>query len=170
VTSPVERAPLAEDPAPHTAAELAAVLGLLPDPESQDSTALLSIGHSRDDASRAAARALADAWRRRGGTVLAVVDWPESAASWLRAAGRLTVPAPDAWAFAAAPVGFAQLARRLGQCATWDPARAVAFASLRQPSLPALAGADTLHGLRGATSAGGIWQVHHGRIPDPRAV
>ncbi|MEU9546187.1 hypothetical protein [Streptomyces mirabilis] len=144
---------------PHTEAELSALIGLLTAPKSRIET--LTIGHSRDADSLAAAEAFAAAWEARGGKVLASVDWPETAASWLRPASRLTAEAPDAWVMAAAPLGFAQLARRLRHSTDWDPARTFAFASLRDSRLPALTGPDTLHGLRGATTHGATWYVRH---------
>ena len=144
-------------PAPHTEAELAALKGLLTAPRSRISTVVL--GHSRDAASTAAAQAFTTAWEARDGQVLAVVDWPESAASWLRAARRLTEQTPDAWVVAAAGLGFVQLARRLRHSTDWDPARSYAFASLADSRIPALAGPATLHGLRGATADGGTWEV-----------
>jgi hypothetical protein len=146
-------------PTPHTYAELAALIGLLTIPKSRIET--VTIGHGRDANSLAAAEALTAAWEARGGKVLASVDWPETAASWLRPARRLTAEAPDAWVMAGAPLGFAQLARRLRHSTDWDPARTFAFASLRDSRLPALAGPDTLHGLRGATADGGAWHVRH---------
>ncbi|GHD55394.1 hypothetical protein GCM10010317_040510 [Streptomyces mirabilis] len=144
---------------PHTEAELAALIGLLTVAKSRIET--VTIGHSRDADSLAAAEAFAAAWEARGGKVLASVDWPEAAASWLRPARRLTAEAPDAWVMAAAPLGFAQLARRLRHSTDWDPARTFAFASLRDSRLPALTGQDTLHGLRGATTDGATWHVRH---------
>ncbi|MFI0816009.1 ABC transporter substrate-binding protein [Streptomyces sp. NPDC021098] len=144
-------------PAPHTAPELDALMGLLTSGKRRVET--VAIGHSRDTASRAAAEAFEAAWKAGGGKVLARVDWPESAASWLRPARRLTAEEPGAWVMAAAPVGFAQLARRLRHSTDWDPARTVAFAALRDSRLPALAGPETLHGLRGATADGGTWEV-----------
>ncbi|WP_328624807.1 ABC transporter substrate-binding protein [Streptomyces sp. NBC_00353] len=147
-------------PSPHTEAELAALMGLLKYPGSRIET--VSVGHSRDDASRAAAETFSTAWRAGGGTVLATVDWPESAASWLRPATRLTSETPDAWVVAAAPLGFAQLARRLRRSTDWAPARTVAFASLQDARLLALAGEDVLDGLRGASADGGTWNVRHG--------
>ncbi|RKT86876.1 hypothetical protein SAMN05421805_12945 [Saccharopolyspora antimicrobica] len=140
------------EPAPHTAAELAAVIDLLPSRSSA-----VTVGHSRDDASRAAAAAFSAAWRALGGTVLTTVDWPEAAASWLRSAKRMTADAPDAWVVAAAPLGFAQLARRLRHSTAWEPSRTIAFASLRDSRLPALA--TDLGGLRGATAGGDTWEV-----------
>ncbi|MFK0024785.1 ABC transporter substrate-binding protein [Streptomyces sp. NPDC090798] len=134
-------------------------MDLLTVPKSRIET--VTIGHSRDAASLAAAEAFAAAWEACGGKVLASVDWPETAASWLRPARRLTAEAPDAWVMAGAPLGFAQLARRLRHSTDWDPARTFAFASLRDSRLPALAGPDTLHGLRGATTEGGAWYVRH---------
>ncbi|RVU27901.1 hypothetical protein EOT10_06375 [Streptomyces antnestii] len=148
-------------PAPHTEAELASLISLLTPPGSSG-IETVTVGRSRDDASRAAAAAFAAAWKARGGTVLATVTWPESAASWLRPATRLTSGLPDAWVMAAAPLGFARLARRLRHSTDWDPARTYAFASLRDARLPALTGPDILEGLRGATADGGTWEVRHG--------
>ncbi|MFG2022478.1 hypothetical protein [Streptomyces sp. NPDC048825] len=146
-------------PAPHTDAELTALIGLLTLPKAR--IEVVAVGHSRDAISRAAADAFATTWRARGGKILTVVNWPETAASWLRAANRLTAELPDAWVMAAAPLGFAQLARRLRHSTDWDPARTYAFAALRDSCLPALAGPDTLHGLRGASADGGTWDVRH---------
>ncbi|MFC5182446.1 type 1 periplasmic-binding domain-containing protein [Actinomadura harenae] len=156
-------------PAPHTDAELAALISLLTCRDAR--TRILAVGHSRDEPSREAAHALADAWTARGGRVLTVVSWPEEAASWLRAATRLTTPRPDAWVMAAAPLGFAQLARRLRHSTDWDPARTFAFASLQDPRLPGLAGPGVLDGLRGATPEGGTWDVDgdHLSAHDPEA-
>ncbi|MER7766970.1 ABC transporter substrate-binding protein [Kitasatospora sp. NPDC096140] len=150
----------------HTDAELASLVGLLTADRAGVET--VAIGHGRDDASRAAAHAFAETWQARGGTVLARVDWPEDAASWLRPARRLTAQTPDAWVIAAAVPGFARLARRLRRSTDFDPARAVAFASLGDPRLPALAGPGTLDGLRGATADGGTWEVRDDRILDDR--
>lgn len=146
-------------PAPHTEAELTALIGLLTCPKSRIDT--VTIGHSHDTASRAAAEAFAGAWTARGGTVLTTVSWPETAASWLRPAQRLTAELPVAWVMAAAPLGLAQLARRLRHSTDWDPARTYAFASLQDSRVPALAGDDVLHGLRGATADGATWDVRH---------
>ncbi|MWA08966.1 hypothetical protein [Streptomyces sp. BA2] len=159
--SAAERAAYADlpAPAPHTEAELAALIGVLTLPKARIET--VTIGHSRDTASRAAAEAFAAAWTDRGGTVLTAVSWPETAASWLRPAHRLTAEIPDAWVVAAAPLGLAQLARRLRHSTRWDPARTYAFASLQDSRVPALAGDDVLHGLRGVTAGGATWDVRH---------
>ncbi|WP_066947844.1 ABC transporter substrate-binding protein [Streptomyces lushanensis] len=149
-------------PVPHTSAELAALLGLLTAPRSGIGTVVT--GHSRDAASAEAAAAFGEAWEARGGTVLAVVDWPETAASWLRPARRMTAPAPDAWVVAAAPAGFVQLARRLRHSTDWEPSRTYAFAALSDSGVPALAGPGVLHGLRGACADGGTWTVHGGWV------
>ncbi|MCX5386552.1 hypothetical protein [Streptomyces sp. NBC_00083] len=152
-------------PAPHTTAELDSLIALLTSPRPRtDRIETVAVGHGRCAASRAAARAFAAAWTARGGTVLTVVDWPETAASWLRPALRLTEGAPDAWVIAAAPLGFAQLARRMRRSTAWDPARTYAFAGLDDSRLPALAGPDTLHGLRGATADGGTWEMRGGWV------
>ncbi|MFE2744660.1 Ada metal-binding domain-containing protein [Streptomyces scopuliridis] len=160
LVDPAELAGLGDLPVPaaHTDAELAALFGLLTQPRS--CIASLAIGHSRDAASRASAEAFAAAWQAAGKDVLAIVDWPEHAASWLRPAQRLTAQAPDAWLIAAAPLGFAQLARRLRHSTDWDPRRTYAFAALGDSRVPALAGAHTLHGLRGATADGGTWHIN----------
>ncbi|MEU8831515.1 hypothetical protein [Streptomyces sp900116325] len=149
-------------PSPHTEAELTALIDLLRYPGSRIET--VSVGHSRDDASGTAAEAFTTAWQAGGGTVLAVVDWPESAASWLRPATRLTRQTPDAWVIAAAPLGFAQLARRLRRNTDWAPDRTVAFTSLQDTRLLALAGADVLDGLRGASADGGTWSARRGWV------
>lgn len=119
----------------------------------------VSIGHSRDANSVAAAKAFASAWRERGYGVSAVVDWPEDAASWLRQAQRLTDGAPDAWVIAAAVEGFVQMSRRLVHSTRWSARRTFAFASLADPIVPTLAGPEVLDGLRGATSEGGSWAI-----------
>ncbi|MFF2082059.1 hypothetical protein ACFVXG_45710 [Kitasatospora sp. NPDC058162] len=147
-------------PARPSDAELASLLGLLT--TTRPRVQAVNLGHSRDEASRAAARAFAEAWRARGGTVLSITDWPEQAASWLRPAQRLTAQAPDAWVVAAAPLGWVQLARRLRHSTTWTPERTFGFASLAEPRTIPLAGPATLDGLRGATADGGSWEVRAG--------
>ncbi|MFE4975352.1 hypothetical protein ACFRAR_25005 [Kitasatospora sp. NPDC056651] len=66
-------------PAPHTAAELAALLRLLAD-HRHPRLRSVAIGRSRDDASRTAAAEFADAWHAAGHAaghaVPAVVDCP----------------------------------------------------------------------------------------------
>lgn len=110
-------------PAAHTEAELAALVTLV----TRSGARTVVIGHSRDSASAAAASAFATAWRSRGGEVLDTVTWPERAASWLRPARRLAAPAPDAWVIAAAPLGWAQMTRRLVHSTPWIPSRTFAF-------------------------------------------
>ncbi|MFI5519855.1 hypothetical protein [Streptomyces platensis] len=145
-------------PAPHTEAELAALLGLLTAPRMRITTVV--VGHSRDAASRSSAAAFAEAWCAVGRQpVLAMVDWPESAASWLRAAHRFSAEEPDAWVVAAAPVGWAQMSRRLRHSTDWDAARTFGFAALGDSRIPALTGPATLHGMRGATADGGTWAI-----------
>ncbi|WP_335935045.1 hypothetical protein [Streptomyces sp. PTD5-9] len=148
-------------PAPHTAPELVALLRLLTG-HRRPRLHSVAIGHSRDDASRAAAAAFADAWQAADGTVLTVVDWPEQAASWLRPAHRLTAREPDALVIAAAPLGWAQLARRLHHSTPWRPDRTFGFASLAEPAVAALAGPGVLDGVRGAGADGGTWRIDHG--------
>ncbi|MFE2304908.1 hypothetical protein [Streptomyces sp. NPDC059411] len=155
-------------PPPHTAAELSALIGLLTGfPAMQpaglptrpgDELVTVAVGHGRDDALRAAAAAFAEEWRARGGRVLATVDWPESAASWLRPARRLTAQGPRAWVVTGAVTGWAQMSRRLRHSTAWDPARTFAFAALHDPRLRELAGPDAVRGLRGATAEGGTWE------------
>jgi len=156
---PAELAACRHLPAPvaPTGAEVTALVALLT--RQRPGVETVAVGHGRDAASRSAAETFTAAWTSRGGTVLTVVDWPETAASWLRPATRLCAGGPDAWVMAAAPLGFVQLARRLSHSTGWDPARTVAFASLRDGRLPGLAGRDVLHGLRGASADGGTWEV-----------
>lgn len=148
-----------EVPMPHTEAELGSLLAQL-----GAAPRMVSVGHGRDAASCAAARAFAEAWEARGRDVLAVVDWPEDAASWLRAATRLTAGTPDAWVLAGAPVGVGRLVRRLRQSTDWDPARTYGFAGLATTRLVRLAGAPAVHGLRGADADGGTWEIRNGWV------
>ncbi|MDI2126548.1 Ada metal-binding domain-containing protein [Yinghuangia seranimata] len=146
--------------------ELATVLRLLspkpgvgPTPRTRVRT--VSVGHARDPRSRASAEAFVDAWTSPDRSVLAVVDWPEDAASWLKAARRLTEPEPDAWVIAAGPLGWAQLARRLRHSTAWRPTDTVGFAPVGTLETVELAGPGTLAGMRGATEDGGVWRIGH---------
>jgi Periplasmic binding protein len=146
-----------QPPRPHTAAELARLMGLL----REAGAAAIAIGHGRHPASAAAAVTLAAAWTACQGEVVAVVDWPAAAASWLRPAQRLTAAQPDAWVLADTPAGCAQLAGRLAEQTSWTPARTVGFASVASPDLVALARPGSLAGLTGATASGGSWRIGH---------
>ncbi|WP_260477540.1 Ada metal-binding domain-containing protein [Nonomuraea sp. WAC 01424] len=110
------------------------------------------IGHGRDGAHLGAA--FAAAWE---GTVLAVVAWPETAASWLRQARRFTAGAPDAWVVAGAPAGWAGMSERLRRSTDWDPDRTYGFAATARAV--ALAGPGTLEGMRGADTSGEPWKI-----------
>ncbi|MFF0286641.1 hypothetical protein [Streptomyces sp. NPDC005262] len=66
------------------------------------------------------------------------------------------------------PLGFAQLARRLRRSTDWAPDRTVAFASLQDTRLLALAGEGVLDGMRGASADGGMWSVRHGWVTSGR--
>ncbi|MER7846849.1 hypothetical protein ABTZ03_23195 [Kitasatospora sp. NPDC096077] len=147
-------------PAGHTDAELTSLLRLLSTGRPRIHT--VAVGHSRDDASRAAAEAFTEAWRARGGAVLAVVDWPEQAASWLRPARGGGGPPPPAGVVAAPPRARGHQAPRRGHSTGWSPARTFGFAALAEPRAVALAGPDTVDGLRGATADGGSWEIRHG--------
>ncbi|MEU0048812.1 ABC transporter substrate-binding protein [Streptomyces sp. NPDC006184] len=149
-------------PRPHTGRELARLLALLEACGVRGGS--VALGHGRDAASRAAAAAFADAWQERGGRLAAVVDWPEDAASWLRQARRLTDPEPDAWVVAAAPVGWAQLSRRLRHSTGWDPRRTFGFAATGDTRLVTAAGPGVLDGMRGATPEGRVWTVRRGWV------
>jgi hypothetical protein len=84
----------------------------------------LVIGTSRDEDARAAGAFAAELWAGRG-VVLAVVTWPETAASWLRQARRFTAPAPDGWFVVATPQGWQGMTTRLARSTTWAPHRTV---------------------------------------------
>ncbi|MCW2919295.1 MAG: hypothetical protein JWN52_7363 [Actinomycetia bacterium] len=158
--SPLVRATIADipEPAPHTRAELATLLALVKQPK----TKAVVIGHGRDEVSRASAAAFAQAWEQPGGHVLDVIDWPEEAASWLRPARRFTAGEPDAWVVAAPVPGWAQMARRLRASTGWTPERTFGFASVGVAQAVAMAGADSLEGMRGATVDGGTWRAGPG--------
>ncbi|WP_222853509.1 hypothetical protein [Fodinicola acaciae] len=120
---------------------------------------LVTVGHGRDERSTATAEAFVAAWTDAGGTIAAVVDWPETAASWLRQARRFVRDAPDAWVVASGPTGFGQLARRLRAEPGWDPDRTYGFAALASHQL-----LDVAEGVRGATATGETWRIHRGWI------
>ncbi|MFC4114941.1 Ada metal-binding domain-containing protein [Nonomuraea zeae] len=131
-----------------TAAELAKVVELLHERRAR----AVVIGHGRAAAN--VAQAFAAAWP---GTVLAVVGWPEEAASWLRQARRFATGEPDAWVVAGAPLGWARMSERLRLSTDWDPARTYGFASTARSV--ALAAPGTLEGMRGADHDGNGWQI-----------
>jgi hypothetical protein len=108
------------------------------------------LGRSRDDAAGATCEAVARAWVARGGEVLDVVDWPETAASWLRQARRFTAHQPDAWVVAARPSGWKGMCRRLIGSAQWAPRRTIVAASLTP-------GDQIADGVRGVTAEGRAW-------------
>jgi hypothetical protein len=83
----------------------------------------ISIGHGRDPVALAAATAFARAFQQAGGEVLDLVDWPAQAASWLKAARRLTAGGPDAWVVVPPAPGWSRVRDRLRDTATWDPTR-----------------------------------------------
>ncbi|MDA0162952.1 hypothetical protein OM076_21955 [Solirubrobacter ginsenosidimutans] len=83
---------------------------------------LVAVGHGRDERSVAAAREFAAAWPHE---VAVVVDWPSTAASWLRPARKLTANHADAWVIADTPEGWANVERRLRETPNWDPMRTV---------------------------------------------
>ncbi|MEU6719939.1 Ada metal-binding domain-containing protein [Nonomuraea sp. NPDC046802] len=130
-----------------TASELETVIELL-----GSRAGSVVIGHGRDAAP--VAEAFAGAWH---GTVLAVVPWPERAASWLRQARRFTAETPDAWVVAGAPLGWARMGERLRLSTDWDPRRTVGFASTM--GAVSLAAPGTLEGMRGSDRSGNVWQV-----------
>jgi hypothetical protein len=147
-------------PAPHTAAEISALVTLL----RAAGAAAIAIGHGRHTPSRDAAAALAGAWDRTGGTVLVTADWPARAASWLKPARQLVSAHPDAWVIADNPAGCAQLAMRLAQHEQWSAARTFGTASAGSPDLAALTGSGLLAGLRGVTADGCSWQLGRGGL------
>ena len=86
--------------------------------------------------------------------MLPIVDWPESAASWVRPAQRLTRQSPDALAIADTATGTGQLGRRLANQHTWSAGRTFGFASAAGEHLADLAGPGILPGH-------GAYQHHH---------
>jgi ABC-type branched-subunit amino acid transport system substrate-binding protein len=142
-------------PAPHTDPELKRLLRM--------TVGTVAIGHGRHPASVAAAAEFAEAFTKAGGTVAAVVHWPASAASWLRAAGRLVAPGPDYWVLADTAAGAAQVARRLADQPEWRAGRTLGFASLGTAQLVTL-GADAVVGMTGALPDGGTWCVRSGLL------
>ena len=124
----------------------------------------IAIGRGRSHAAIRAADRFARRWEATGGTVVCVVTWPESAASWLRQATRFAAAGPDLWVMAGPATGWAQMTRRLLWSTSWQPGRTIACAALGTEHAIALVGAHNLPGLAGATAAGGTWQVSHGKL------
>ena len=142
-------------PGPHTSAEIERLVELAHELRAR----VVAIGHGRNDASRMTAAAFARAWADHGGEIVDVVDWPATAASWLRPARRLAAGGPDAWVVADTPAGWAHMAQRLRRSTDWDPARTLGAASLDDVRVIELAQAATVQGMRGATSVGGSWRI-----------
>jgi len=124
----------------------------------------VAVGGGRSAAAAAAVTAFTRRWESGGGTVLAVVTWPEEAASWLRQATRFADAEPDLWVMAGPPRGWAQMTRRLLWSTAWQPGRTITFAALGTQRAIGLVGAHNLHGLAGATAVGGTWTVCNGTI------
>jgi hypothetical protein len=152
--SPLPRADLlpAQAATTCTDAEITAVFTLLRELRAT----CIVLGTSSDAVSRANGARIARAWP---GAVLATVEWPESAASWLRQARRFAEPAPDAWVVAASPAGWIGMGRRLACSTAWSPRRTIATASLADPALIAAGGLGTFDGLRGANGDGSTWEI-----------
>lgn len=124
----------------------------------------IAVGSGRSAAAALAVTEFARSWEDGGGTVLAVVTWPEEAASWLRQATRFAAADPDLWVMAGPPRGWAQMTRRLLWSTAWQPGRTIAFAALGTERAIGLVGAHNLHGLAGVTAHGGTWTVCNGAI------
>jgi len=130
----------------------------------------IAIGSGRDPISRASAQTIADAWRRTGGEVGLELDWPETAASWLRPATRFATANADLWIMLGPPLGWAQMTRRLLWSTSWRPARALLAGSVSDPGTLDLVGLINLSGIAGTTSDGGDWHLSAGDriITNPR--
>ena len=124
----------------------------------------IAIGSGRTRDALAAADAIAQAWRARGGRVAGTVTWPETAASWLRQAVRFTALETDLWVMTGPEVGWAQMTRRLLWSTSWQPGRTLATAAIGRPAALALVGIQHLRGLAGAGADGTIWTVTDDRI------
>ncbi|MEY9932464.1 hypothetical protein ABH926_007115 [Catenulispora sp. GP43] len=119
----------------------------------------IAVGSGRTPAALAAADAIADAWQAVGGTVAAMVSWPETAASWLRQAQRFAEAPADLWVVTGPETGWAQMTRRLLWSTAWRAERTLATAAVGRPSALALVGTHHLRGLSGAAADGTGWSV-----------
>lgn len=111
---------------------------------------VLTIGHGRDAAARNLALAFGEAWEAGCGQILAIVDWPEEAASWLRQAQRFAAGPPDVWLVVSPALGWEQMRRRLLASTVWDPDRTFSMAS-GSSARPVLSGPER-PGMRGASA------------------
>ncbi|HEY5222205.1 MAG TPA: ABC transporter substrate-binding protein [Microbacteriaceae bacterium] len=149
-----------DQPEPHTLAEIAQMIRLA----SSRGAETVTIGHSDDPHSAAAAKAFATAWIERGGHVLGTVQWPSDAASWLREARNLIRFHPDLYVLGGAPAGLAQMIRRLVWSTNWTARSTIGFASAAAPAMHLLAGVQYLDGLTGATRDGDTWRITDAEI------
>ncbi|MCD9025569.1 hypothetical protein [Cohnella silvisoli] len=155
-------------PEAHTDNEISALMSLIT--SSYPPIETIVIGHGREIASVEAAQVFARHWEARGGgsntggVVLAMVSWPEEAASWLRPANRFTELKPDGWIVTGALLGWAQMSRRLRHSTSWDPRRTYGFASLADSRIIRCVGGETLEGMRGVWSDGNMWLIENEQL------
>ncbi len=128
----------------------------------------IALGRGNSPAATTAITSFARCWEAAGGTIICVVTWPESAASWLRQATRFAAADPDLWVMAGPAAGWAQMTRRLLWSTPWRPEHTLAFAALGTPDVISLVGPHNLSGLTGATADGGTWQIRDGLLRLPR--
>ncbi|MEL4082309.1 MULTISPECIES: hypothetical protein [Arthrobacter] len=119
----------------------------------------VTIGSGRDLITRASARTIADAWSTSGHGVAVTIDWPETAASWLRPANRFAAASTDLWIMLGPPLGWAQMTRRLLWSTPWKPSRTLLTGGVSDPRALELVGLHNLTGIAGTTRAGSAWHL-----------
>lgn len=130
----------------------------------------LSIGHSRETPARQMATELSLLWqssptwvRPEGGSVLRTVDWPETAASWLRPAQRFARPVPGNWVVLGDFASWLPMSQRLAAQPGWDAAKTFALFSNDAQLLAHSGWPAALEGLRGLLTTGSRWEVAGGK-------
>jgi len=119
----------------------------------------IAIGSGRHPMCLAGAQALSDAWQHAGGELALVLDWPETAASWLRQATRFSQANADLWIMLGPPLGWAQMTRRLLWSTPWKPARALLAGGISDRRTLDLVGLHNLPGIAGTTRDGAAWHL-----------
>jgi len=131
----------------------------------------LSIGHNREETNINIAACIANKWietqnwvRSEGGYILNVVDWPESAASWLRQAKQLNQDNPDAWVIISSFKSAMQILQRLSAEKNWIPERTFCLFSSNCEMMNKITPWAGLNGLKGLLTNGRRWIIEEEKL------
>ncbi|MES9558842.1 MULTISPECIES: hypothetical protein [unclassified Streptomyces] len=119
----------------------------------------IAVGSGRDPLALTSVHTVVQAWERAGGVCVLELDWPETAASWLRQATRFAAAEPDLWIMQGPHLGWAQMTRRLLWSTPWQPARTLLTGAVSDRRTLDLVGLHNLPGIGGVTSDGDAWHL-----------